>query len=471
MIRRFSVDFAIFTMIVDGLIISASLWLAVLIRPQLDEYVKFAREIPISITIDPLLYPIFSVMWVLVLLLFSVYDTRKNFRFANEMTNITLGSFLASISLAGLLYLSFREISRALFGSFVVFAFFGLVMARVCYRLVFKFNRNKGVKARRVLVLGAGEVGQRLHMQVKKYKDLGFEFAGYLDDDPQKSKIPQVLGKLDESREIILNKKVNDVVLALPTWAFHKVNELIACLHDLPVRVWVVPDYFALALHQAKIEELAGIPMIDLRAPALNEYQLMVKRLFDLVVTFTTAPLVLPFIGLLALLIRIDSRGPAFFTQKRVGENGRIFKMYKFRTMINDAEQLRHYVEKVDQNGQILQDKTQSDPRVTRLGRILRKASLDELPQLFNVLKGEMSLVGPRPEMPYLVEQYQPWQRRRFAVPQGITGWWQINGRSDKPMHQNTQDDLYYVQNYSIWLDLVIILRTIWVVLKRKGAY
>jgi exopolysaccharide biosynthesis polyprenyl glycosylphosphotransferase len=472
MIRRFSVDFAIFMMIMDSLIITSSLWLAVTIRPELDEFIKFAREINISlITIDPLLYPVFSVMWVLVLLLFSVYDTRKNFRFANEMTNITLGSFLASISLAGLLYLSFREISRALFGSFVIFAFTGIVMARVCYRLFFKISRNNGVQARRVLVLGAGEVGQRLQVQVDKHHDLGFEFAGYLDDDPQKSKIPQVLGKLDESRDVILNKKVNDVVLALPTWAFHKVNELIACLHDLPVRVWVVPDYFALALHQARIEEMAGIPMIDLRAPALNEYQLMVKRAFDLIVTITTAPIVLPIIGLIALLIRLDSRGVAIFTQERVGENGRIFKMYKFRTMIDGAEKDRHYVEKLDPNGLILQDKTQPDPRITRLGRILRKTSLDELPQLFNVIRGEMSLVGPRPEMPYLVEQYQPWQRCRFAVPQGMTGWWQINGRSDKPMHQNTQDDLYYVQNYSIWLDMLIILKTVWVVLRRKGAY
>jgi exopolysaccharide biosynthesis polyprenyl glycosylphosphotransferase len=471
MLRRFSVDFAIFIMIVDGLIITASLWLAVIIRPELDEYIKYAREINTSISIDPLLYPVFSVMWVLVLLLFSVYDTRKNFRFANEMTNLTLGSFLASVSLAGMLYLTFREVSRALFGSFVIFAFAGTVLARVGYRLFFKINRHNRVKIRRVLVLGAGEVGQRLQTQVDKHQNLGFEFAGFLDDDPQKRNWSQVLGKLDDARDIILHQNVNDVVLALPTWAFHRVNELIACLHDLPVRVWVVPDYFALALHQAKIVDLAGIPMVDLRAPALNEYQLMVKRVFDLSLTILSAPLVLPIIGLIALLIRLDSKGAAFFTQERVGENRRIFKMYKFRTMFDGSEKDRHYVERLDSSGLIVQDKTQPDPRVTRVGRFLRKTSLDELPQLYNVLRGEMSLVGPRPEMPYLVEQYQPWQRRRFAVPQGMTGWWQINGRSDKPMHQNTQDDLYYVQNYSIWLDLVIIAKTIWVVLRRKGAY
>jgi exopolysaccharide biosynthesis polyprenyl glycosylphosphotransferase len=471
MIRRFSVDFAIFSMIVDVVIVLLSLWLAVLVRPHLDEIIKFAREIPGTITIEPLLYPVFSVMWVLLMVLFSVYDTRKNFRFFSELTNITLASFMASISLAGLLYLSFREISRALFGSFIIFAFTGIILARIFYRVFFRVTHQKGVQLRRILILGAGEVGKKLALNILPYHDLGLNFTGFLDDDSRKQNDPQVLGRLDDARSVIYHYKIDDVVLALPSRAFHRINQLVSNLHDLPVRVWVVPDYFALALHKAKIEELAGFPLIDLRAPALNEFQLMVKRSFDVIVVLTTAPLILPIIGVISLLIRLDSRGPAFFTQERVGENGRIFKMLKFRTMVDGAEKLNHFIDSVDNNGKIIQDKTRPDPRVTRIGRFLRKSSLDELPQLFNVLRGQMSLVGPRPEMPYLVEQYQPWQRRRFAVPQGMTGWWQINGRSDKPMNQNTEDDLYYVQNYSLWLDLVIIFKTIWVVLKRKGAY
>ncbi len=144
--------------------------------------------------------------------------------------------------------------------------------------------------------------------------------------------------------------------------------------------------------------------------------------------------------------------------------------MYKFRTMVPNAEKLRFLVEKIDKQGNLIH-KSVNDPRVTRVGKLIRRTSLDELPQLFNLLKGEMSLVGPRPELPYLVERYEPWQRKRFAVPQGITGWWQINGRSDKPMHLHTEDDLYYVQNYSILLDIRILLRTVGVVLRRKGAF
>ena len=154
----------------------------------------------------------------------------------------------------------------------------------------------------------------------------------------------------------------------------------------------------------------------------------------------------------------------------RVGENGKLFKMIKFRTMIPDAEKFQPTVEKVDKNGESIH-KTKDDPRVTRVGKILRRTSLDEIPQLFNVLKGDMSLVGPRPEMPNLVEKYDLWQRKRFAVPQGMTGWWQIKGRSDRPMHLHTEDDLYYVQHYSIWLDLQILIKTFWVVVRGKGAY
>jgi len=241
-------------------------------------------------------------------------------------------------------------------------------------------------------------------------------------------------------------------------------------LQDLPVKVWVVPDYFQFALHHAKVEDFLNIPMLDLRAPALSENQRMIKRIFDLVFGILMTLFALPLMGLISLLILSDDGLPILFKQKRVGENGRLFTMYKFRTMVKNAEQIRRQVEQSDEKGNIVH-KFQNDPRVTRLGSILRRLSFDELPQLFNVLRGTMSLVGPRPELPYLVEKYQSWQRKRFAIPQGMTGWWQIHGRSDKPMHLHTEDDLYYVQNYSIWLDIQILVRTVWIVIRGKGAY
>ena len=218
------------------------------------------------------------------------------------------------------------------------------------------------------------------------------------------------------------------------------------------------------------MEDFAGIPLLDLRAPALNDYQRLTKRTFDLIIGILLLPLGLILMGGIALAIWINDPGPVIFRQTRLGENGRLFKMYKFRTMIVGAEDMQRLVEKVDEQGRPVH-KFPDDPRVTRIGGFLRRTSLDELPQLFNVLRGTMSLVGPRPELPHLVAKYQRWQRVRFTVPQGITGWWQIHGRSDKPMHLHTEDDLYYVQNYSLRLDLYILFKTVWVILRREGAY
>jgi exopolysaccharide biosynthesis polyprenyl glycosylphosphotransferase len=225
-----------------------------------------------------------------------------------------------------------------------------------------------------------------------------------------------------------------------------------------------------MALLQPNIETFAGIPMLAVRAPAINEQQRIAKRIFDLVIGSLMLATLWPLMLLISALIRRDSPGPAIFRQTRIGENGLPFEMYKFRTMVENAESLRHVVETEDENGNLLH-KSPTDPRITRIGHFLRRTSVDELPQLFNVLRGNMSLVGPRPELPYIVEKYQPWQHARHSVPPGITGWWQVNGRSDKPMHLHTEDDIYYVKNCSIWLDIQILLKTTLVVFLKKGAY
>lgn len=196
----------------------------------------------------------------------------------------------------------------------------------------------------------------------------------------------------------------------------------------------------------------------------------MFKRVFDLFFSLVALILALPLMGLSVLMVYLEDGPPVIFRQLRVGKDGNLFVMFKIRTMVKNAEQLQSQVEKRDAEGNLVH-KTKDDPRVTRVGRVLRRFSLDELPQLFNVLSGTMSLVGPRPEIPALVARYEPWQRRRLEVLPGITGWWQVNGRSDKPLHLYTEDDLYYIQNHSMWLDLKIIVRTIWIVLSGKGAY
>ena len=194
--------------------------------------------------------------------------------------------------------------------------------------------------------------------------------------------------------------------------------------------------------------------------------QRWVKRAFDFVVSLIVLVMILPVLGLVALAIKLDDpEGPVFFKQERVGEGGKLFKMYKFRSMVVNAEALATAVSQVDAAGNVIH-KVRNDPRVTRIGRLIRKTSLDELPQFINVIKGEMSLVGPRPELPRIVDTYESWQHERFHAPQGITGWWQVTGRSDKPCHLNTDQDLYYIRNYSILLDIKIMLMTIPALLK-----
>jgi exopolysaccharide biosynthesis polyprenyl glycosylphosphotransferase len=468
--RRFSTNFALFSMVLDAVWVVISLSIADRIRPELSS-LPYTASIPPSIHLPLLIFPLAAAIWVLVLMLLSVYDGRRNLRVADELTSLTLGSIMAAVTLAGTLYLSFRSISRLLFIVFVIINYTFMFSWRLIYRLVFKLGAGTLVSNRRVLIIGAGPVGRQVEERIVGKPYMGLVIAGFLDDNPEKQQTCQdILGTLDEVRVVVKKQQIDDVVIALPRWAYEKVNVLVAELHNLPVKVWVVPDYFHLALHKAVIEEFADIPMLDLRAPALNDYQRMVKRAFDLIIGIPGTILGLPLMGLIALAIKIDSPGPAIFKQYRVGENGKLFWMYKFRSMVKDADQRLAEVMRQDENGNLIH-KNPNDPRVTRVGRFIRHISFDELPNLFNVLRGEMSLVGPRPELPILVEQYEPWQCKRFAVPQGMTGWWQVNGRSDKPMHLHTEDDIFYVQNYSLLLDIKILLKTVWVALRGKGAY
>jgi exopolysaccharide biosynthesis polyprenyl glycosylphosphotransferase len=470
MFRRFSINFALFSIFFDGACVAGSLGAATVLRLALNSlsHIKFLPFVNLPLE----LYIVFPAVWVGVFLLLSVYDGRRNLRVIDELNSVIMASLISIVSLAGVLYLSYREVSRALFGVFVLTSFLSLVAWRLVVRVFFRWKAASGYQTRKVVIAGAGEMGGQIRAQLESKPYLGLEFLGFLDDDAKKRAAqPEIIGSVDEVRKIVLQRTVDDIVIALPRSAYKQLNRLVATLHDLPVKVWIVPDYFSLALHRASIEDMAGIPMLDLRAPALSEYQRLTKRAFDLGLSLLALLLALPAMGAIALAIRLDTPGPIFYRQKRVGENGRLFEMIKFRSMVQNADKLRDAVEKRGENGRVVQLKSRQDPRITRVGRFLRRTSLDELPQLINVLRGEMSLIGPRPELPYLVEKYELWQRKRFAVPQGMTGWWQINGRSDKPMYLHTEEDLYYVQHYSLWLDFQILFKTIWVVLRGKGAY
>ena len=469
MLRRFSTNFAVFSIVMDILTVAFSLWAMEYIRPMLSP-LAFIKDIP-QINMPFTLYLTFPILWVLIMAVLSVYDGHKNLRIVDEYTSLTLSTIFAGITLAGFLYLTYRDTSRALFILFIILTYILLLTWRAFIRILYRVRNSSMNLGQHILILGAGIVGHDVEARISEHKHLGVIMEGFLDDDlAKRSKQPNILGSLNDTRIIVKERGITDIVIALPTRAYEKVNSLVSELQDLAVQIWIVPDYFNLVLHQAKVEDFVGLPMLDLRAPALIENQRLIKRVFDIFIVLLFLIPALVFMILISLAIVLDDGFPILFKQQRVGENGRLFTMYKFRTMVRGAEHMRNLVEQTDENGNLIH-KRRDDPRITRVGQFLRRLSLDEIPQLLNVLRGHMSLVGPRPELPYLVKKYQPWQRKRFAVPQGMTGWWQIHGRSDRPMHLNTEDDLYYIQNYSIWLDIQILIRTIWIVIRGKGAY
>lgn len=471
MLRRFTINYALMSIVFDTSFTLLALWLAKIIRPSFPES-------PFVIALDTIeipyaLYYIIPAVWTVVLVLSSVYDPKRNYRVVDELQTLTISIGFAALVSMGILYVGYRNVSRWLFVTFVLLDVIFLISWRLTIRSLFRIFTSIPDE-RRVLIVGAGQVGNRVVDMIREYSSAGIQLVGFVSSKQEavnaESELP-LLGRTKDVKRIIREKQVDDVVIALPHQANKELGKLVWELHDIPVNVRVVPDYFSLALYRATAEEFAGVPMINLRDPALNDVQRFAKRFFDIILSLILILLAMPVMIAVAIAIKIDSpTGPIFFRQQRVGENGRLFGMFKFRSMVPNAEELQEKINQVDENGNLL-FKFKNDPRITRIGRLIRRTSLDEIPQLFNVLTGDMSLVGPRPEMPWLVEQYEPWQLKRFAVPQGITGWWQVNGRSDKPMHLNTEDDIYYVQNYSLWMDIYILLKTPWVVFRGKGAY
>lgn len=467
--RRFSINFAILSMVLDAITVVFSLWLSTIIRPSLNS-IAFIKPVVVPEIVPVELYLFFPLIWVLIYLVMSIYDGKKHLRIVDEFGALTLGMLIASISAAGILYLSFRDFSRAAFLLFLPIAYLLSMSWRLVARLVFRYQTVLPTEEKRILIVGSGPMGQHTLSHLNESAPRNFVFLGFVDDKNDPHSAFSLVGDIKNLKRIIKAKHATDVIIALPYSAYSLLSLIVQQMEELPVKIWVALGFFDLALYKTSIEDFAGIPMIDLRASAIDDYQLMVKRAFDLVVSGLSLILVLPLLGVISLLVLIFDGRPIFFRQKRAGSNGRIFEIIKFRTMIKGAETMRAQVAHLDENGNVIV-KSKNDPRVTPIGRFLRRFSLDEIPQIINILKGDMSLVGPRPELPELVEKYQPWQRKRFAIPQGLTGWWQIHGRSDKPMYLHTEDDLYYIQHYSIWLDLYILINTFWIVIRGKGAY
>ncbi|MBC8161082.1 MAG: sugar transferase [Roseiflexaceae bacterium] len=371
--------------------------------------------------------------------------------------------------------------SSSQFYSRLIFAFalIAAVVLLTAWRgLVLGYQRwqwTRGVGRDRILVVGGSGLGRQVMEGIVAQPYLGYTLAGYLDDKPAPlSARPdghfRHLGPIEQLGETLRREQIQQVILALPFWQHELLPNLVERCRADGVDFRLAPDLYELSFDRIDVANVGGTPLIGLKDVSLQGANLFVKRVIDLALVLLASPIILLFSALCAIAIRRDSDGPIVFEQTRVGKGGRQFTCYKFRTMVPNAEALK--AELAGQNeadGPIF--KIKNDPRLTRVGRWLRRTSLDELPQFWNVLKGDMSIVGPRPPTPAEVASYEPWHRRRLEVTPGLTGLWQVLGRSDTPFDEMVRLDIYYAENWSPAMDLRIILQTVPVVLTAKGAY
>ena len=347
-----------------------------------------------------------------------------------------------------------------------------LSMGRLSLRSFISFLKSKGFLSRTVLIYGSGGMFLVLIEKIKEHKELGLNIAGILCEEKPTGQILEgvkYLGSLEQLEDIVKKLPVDVIFITKENLDHQKTLEIIEICEKNHIELLLIPQVFDLLIGFSSLHDLHGLPMVELREEQIHWPVILVKRIFDFFASLLLFLITLPLQIVIGVLIRIDSKGPVLFSQERVGYRGKLFRMLKFRTMIPNAEErLPDLV-----NMERMQEpvfKLDKDPRITRLGRWLRKTSLDELPQLLNVLRGQMSLVGPRPEEVSLVKRYNVWQRRRLKIKPGITGLQQIKCRGSTSLTERVKYDIYYIRRINFLMDLEILFKTIWVVLSQKGA-
>lgn len=342
------------------------------------------------------------------------------------------------------------EVSHKYLMVYVPVAVFFIFCTRLLVFKIFQRSRLKRNGVSRVLIAGINDLAVMTADNLKKYSHFGIEISGFLAPEPGEG----VLGNYDELERVVAEHGITDLVIALPSKEYDTSMKLIETANNLMIEIRLVPDILQIASLRAGMEHIEGVPIINLGDIPLQGWQLVFKRIFDFVCSFVGLIILSPVLILIALLVKLTSRGPVFYIQTRIGMDGKHFRMIKFRTMVTGAE-----------NGTGPIWSPPNDSRVTAVGRVLRKFSIDELPQLFNVLAGQMSLVGPRPERPELVEKFKqniPRYMLRHSVKTGMTGWAQVHGlRGNTPLDKRIEFDIYYIQNWSFRLDLQILWRTL----------
>ena len=430
-------------------------------------YYSFDAYVPFTLAM--------TVLLIFAYRLDGAYDIRRGSSLLEEAYRITTGTATAIVIMVAFSFFARPNLnSRLIFVYAAILIPTFLVLSRIVFRAYLASLRRRGIGVDRIVIVGAGEVGRMVMRNVAAQPELGYHILGFLDDNPDRGTTDigrfRALGPIDQLTQVLQQMPVDEVIVALPWQAHQKIVKVVGETQLAGARPRIVPDVFAMTLGQVQLDQLNGVPLIGLQPVAITGFNLTIKRLVDVVAALLMLLITTPIWAIVPVLIRLDSPGPVFFNQVRIGRKGEPFVVHKFRSLVANADaQKGELMSRNEANGPMF--KMRNDPRMTRVGRLLRRTSLDELPQVWNVLKGDMSLVGPRPALPEEVAQYEEWHKRRLDASPGMTGLWQVSGRSTLGFDEMVLLDTFYCENWSFGLDLKILLKTIPRVVFGEGAY
>jgi len=468
--------------LLDGVIVTLSFLLAYSLREnfhifyKLDIIPSMQVVADSSMSMNDYLVVIFFVvpLWCISLYYNGMYRTIRTKVFS-ELFWIILESALltALISSAAVFLLKLKFVSRIFFFIFMVASSGVLLLEKAILFFIVRHVRRYGYNYRRLLIVGTGSRAVNFVDKIRKHPEWGLRIKGVIDDEPSRVgkevKELDIIGALDDLADILHKRPIDEVVFIVPRSRLDEIqNALYACETE-GVKATIAVDFFELKMAKSRQTELDGIPLITFETTLAQEWQLFVKRTLDIIISALSIVLLSPLLLLTALIVKITSDGPVVFSQKRIGLNGRRFVLLKFRTMYKGSHEKLSEMEHLNELGGPV-FKMRDDPRITHVGKILRKFSIDELPQLFNVFVGHMSLVGPRPPLPREFVKYKPWQRRRLSMRPGLTCLWQVSGRNKLSFEEWMKLDLEYLDNWSLQLDFKILLKTVPTVLLGIGA-
>ncbi len=403
---------------------------------------------------------------VTVFFLRRSYHPRHPFSQLDEFYNVVGSVLLGAVTAIALISFLFKDrvdYPRLMIVYALILTIILVTLGRLIHTSLRWMLLAQGLGRRKVLLVGGGDVGRLILQKIRQSPRLGYEVAGFVNGEVGSVVMgAPVLGQTGDLPSLIEDHDIKEVIIGLPEASHEEILNIVSLCERERVGIRVFPDLFQIMASEVSIGDLGGLPLLTMRDVALRGWRLTLKRILDVVIGGAALTLLSPLMMLTALLIKLDSRGPVFFVQDRTGLDGHPFPMLKFRSMRQDAEASATWT-------------TENDPRRTRMGAIIRKLSVDELPQFINVLLGDMSLVGPRPEQPTYVEQFRrsiPRYMDRHREKAGLTGWAQVNGlRGDTSIAERTKYDLWYIENWSLWLDVKILIRTIFQGLTGRGAY